>query len=281
MNFNFSLIIATINRSEELGLLLSSLKNQTYKNFQVIIVDQNLDNRIVSIISDYKDFLKIVHIKTNKKGVSNARNAGIELAEGDIITFPDDDCEYDTHILEKVNKFLDENSSLDGITLTSYEKGNTGKVARLSSKREYITKYNILNCVIEFGIFIKITSLKNLRFDENLGVGAPSPWWSDEGPDLIYRLIKEGCSFLYLPEIVIYHPNPVKKYDERSFQRSYRYGCGRGKFLKKHQYPFWFFSYICLKYIAGFVMSLFQFKLSKAKFYLYGLKGRITGYIND
>ena len=91
MNFNFSLIIATINRSEELGLLLSSLKNQTYKNFQVIIVDQNLDNRIVSIISDYKDFLKIVHIKTNKKGVSNARNAGIELAEGDIITFPDDD----------------------------------------------------------------------------------------------------------------------------------------------------------------------------------------------
>jgi glycosyltransferase involved in cell wall biosynthesis len=280
MNFTFSLIIPTINRSNELEVLLDSLRNQTYKNFEVIIVDQNQDNRILSIINDYTIFLKIVHKRTNKKGASSARNTGIELANGDVFTFPDDDCEYDTHILEKVNKFLNDNSSLDGITVTSHEKGSTGKVARLSRKQGFITKYNVLKCVIEFGIFIKRTSLKNVRFDENLGVGAPTPWWSDEGPDLIYRLIGEGCSILYLPEIVIFHPNPVKRYDEHSFQRSYRYGCGRGRFLKKHQYPFWFFSYICALYIAGFVMSLFQFKLSKAKYYLYGLKGRIEGYIN-
>lgn len=273
----FSLIVATLNRTQELNDLLVSLVNQTYKEFEVIIVDQNSDDRLKNIIDSYLNDLDIKHMKCQSKGASHARNQGINIAKGDILTFPDDDCEYPEDLLIRVDKEL-ENSSVSGISVSSHDKNGDDRIARFSKKTKTITKKNLFKTCIEFGVFIRKNCLNNIKFDENLGVGSPTMLWSDEGPDLLLQLINKGHTFCFVSDLYIYHPDPVKAYDEKSIIRSYRYGCGRGAYLRKHTYPVWFVIHVWLLYVAGIIIALLQLKPNKIKYYYRGLIGRITGY---
>lgn len=274
------MIVPTISRTKELVDLLESLANQSYKAFDVIVVDQNSDDRVQNIIKAFFSKLKITHIKIAQCGASRARNIGIERAQGSIITFPDDDCEYPADLLENVNKIMGKEIKYDGISLSSRDKSRIGSIARFDRKRKDISKYNILKCCIEFGIFIRRESLSNIRFDERLGVGASTPWWSDEGPDLLLRLINKNRHFLYVPELHIYHPNPVWRYDKKTAIRSRHYGCGRGQYLRKHNYPLWFVVYVWNLYLAGIVLGVLQLKPGKIRYYFRGLEGRILGFFN-
>ena len=68
-----SLIMPTINRHDELIIFLESLEKQTYKNFELIIVDQNLDGYIFDIIEDFQEKIDLKYkfrghfYLTNKK----------------------------------------------------------------------------------------------------------------------------------------------------------------------------------------------------------------------
>ena len=61
-----SLIMPTINVTDELELFLKSLKEQTYKEFELIAVDQNSDDRAYKILEKYEDDFEIKYMK--KKG---------------------------------------------------------------------------------------------------------------------------------------------------------------------------------------------------------------------
>ncbi len=273
----FSLIVATLDRTTEVDSLLTSLVNQTYQNFEVIIVNQNLDDRLDAIINSYSKTLKMTHTHCESKGASHARNHGIELVSGEIITFPDDDCEYPHDLLSNIYKEFD-NIDIAGISVSSHDKNGEKGIARFAKEKKIISKLNVYKTCVEFGIFIRNKCLTNVRFDEALGVGSPSMLWSDEGPDLLLSLINKGETFLFIPDISIYHPDPVKTYDEKSILRSYRYGCGRGAYLRKHNYPLWFVFYVWLLYAAGILIAAFQLNPNKIKYYYRGLVGRITGY---
>lgn len=274
----FSLVVATLNRTEELANLLESLIHQTYKNFEVIVVDQNDSGVLDEIVTVYSNRLAITRIHCESKGASHARNQGIAIAQGEIITFPDDDCEYPSDLLEKVCQEFAAND-VSGITLSSHDKEGDGRIARLATKRKYIHKYNLYKTCIEAAMFIYKSCLEDVRFDENLGVGSPTMLWSDEGPDFLLRLMLRGHRFLYAPALYIYHPDPVKLYDEKSIIRSYRYGCGRGAYLRKNSYPLWFVFYVWALYVAGIFIGVAQGKPNKSRYFFSGLKGRVKGYL--
>ena len=75
-----SLVCATRGRTAEVEHLLASLVAQCQTSMEVIIVDQNLDDRLVPIIDRVKDKLDINHIRMVPSGVSAARNAGFRAA---------------------------------------------------------------------------------------------------------------------------------------------------------------------------------------------------------
>ena len=118
---HFSLIVATLNRVNELDQLLASLERQTCRDFDVIVIDQNADNRLQPVLQRHSR-LSIEHLRS-EKGLSRARNVGLNVAKGDIISFPDDDCWYPDDLLATVAGWFDGNPDFD-VLFTATRTGN-------------------------------------------------------------------------------------------------------------------------------------------------------------
>ena len=90
-----SVIICTFNRAEMLKKALLSLQAQTLPaaEFEIIVVDNNsTDNTKVVVDEVAQTCPNLRYCKELKQGLSNARNAGLELAKGEFVAYTDDDC---------------------------------------------------------------------------------------------------------------------------------------------------------------------------------------------
>lgn len=89
-----SVIIPTSNRKELLRLVLMSLHVQTNKDFEVVIVDDGSTDGTAELAREWEERLSISYVYMDKvagTGAARARNAGVELAQGEVILFIDSD----------------------------------------------------------------------------------------------------------------------------------------------------------------------------------------------
>src|SRR5882757_1707611 len=93
----FSLIVPTLGRTKEVDELFASL------------VDQNEDERIVPLVEALPAGISVRHLRLREKNPSAARNAGLAVSSGAIVAFPDDDCWYPPHLLDRVDAWFREN----------------------------------------------------------------------------------------------------------------------------------------------------------------------------
>ena len=96
-----SIIIPAYNIENYIAKCLDSLLNQTYRNLEIIVVDDGSSDDTGKVIDDYSskyDNIKVIHKKN--AGVSSARNSGIEVASGDYIGFVDGDDTVDENMFE-------------------------------------------------------------------------------------------------------------------------------------------------------------------------------------
>lgn len=103
MNKLVSVIIPTYNRELSIGRAIESVLNQTYKNIEIIIVDDNSNDNTYDIVRQFcskYDFIKYIKHKQNKGG-SGARNTGSKEAKGEFLAFLDSDDEWINTKLEK------------------------------------------------------------------------------------------------------------------------------------------------------------------------------------
>ena len=104
-SMKISFIVATLGE-RDISPLLSSLENQIFKDFEVIIIDQSKDQKMHDFISLYKNTININYIHSSILGISLNRNLGIQQARGEILAFPDDDCEYPVNMINKITLFF-------------------------------------------------------------------------------------------------------------------------------------------------------------------------------
>jgi glycosyltransferase involved in cell wall biosynthesis len=262
----------TLGRKEEVILFLTKITEQAYRNFQLILVDQNNDNYIFDLYLQYKDKIDLKYIHSDKKGLSLNRNIGLENCDGDIIAFPDDDCEYEPNTLERVFRFFTANPNYVFYTCNTKDRNSKNKI--LQSKRENtdISIYNIMRTGISFTIFVLADRIKAFRFDEQLGVGAE--YGSGEESDLLLYLLKNNNRGLYNADTYIYHPYKV---DDAA--RSFPYGKGFGALYKKAitTYKFYvlfpIFFYLLIK--QAFMICLHPSEKGR----IASMKGRLYGFI--
>lgn len=117
-----SVIIPTYNRRDTLGRAIDSVLNQTYKEFEIIIVDDcSSDGTYEYISKRYGDDNRIVYIKNDSNiGQSASRNTGAAYADGYFVAFLDDDDEWLPDKLEKQIRTLWESGKDVGFVYSSF-----------------------------------------------------------------------------------------------------------------------------------------------------------------
>jgi glycosyltransferase involved in cell wall biosynthesis/GT2 family glycosyltransferase len=101
----FSVVVPTYERHAHLPRLLDCLATQTFRDFEVILIDQSAAPWNVP---DTYSALDIVYEHTDLKGTSRARNLGAWLAAGDVIAFTDDDCQPEPEWLQNATRYFDQ-----------------------------------------------------------------------------------------------------------------------------------------------------------------------------
>ena len=104
----YSVVIPVYNRPNEVDELLDSLSNQTYKNFEVIIVEDGSTHKCDEVVAKYQGRISIDYFFKENSGQGFSRNYGFEKAKGDYFIVFDSDCLIPADYFEKVNQFLDE-----------------------------------------------------------------------------------------------------------------------------------------------------------------------------
>ncbi len=119
-----SVIVPVYRVEEYLERCVESILSQTYENLEVILVDDGSPDRCPAICDAYvgKDArVKVIH--QENKGLSGARNAGIELAAGEYLAFVDSDDYVSPHFIEGLYELLQETGCGIGQCRFSYVKG--------------------------------------------------------------------------------------------------------------------------------------------------------------
>ena len=117
-----SVIIPTYNRAHLIGKAIQSVLNQTYQDFEVIVVDDGSTDNTEEVIKEFqKKDKRIKYIKHEKnKGYPKALNTGIKAAKGEYIAFQDDDDEWLTEKLEKQMKVFENAPAKVGVVYTGF-----------------------------------------------------------------------------------------------------------------------------------------------------------------
>ncbi len=135
-----SIIVPSFNEEKNIARCLESILNQTFSDFEVLCVDDNSEDSTFKIISKYSEKdSRIKPLRNPGKGVSSARNFGIENANGNYIGFVDSDDFIQPQMYEFLLKAIKENDCK--ISVCRYEKTSEFKVKNFN--------YNCRECFSE------------------------------------------------------------------------------------------------------------------------------------
>jgi glycosyltransferase involved in cell wall biosynthesis len=268
---SFDLIVATVDRVEQLERRFASLDRQTHRRFRLLLIDQNEDDRLDQLLGDHSA-LDVQRLRS-ARGLSRARNAALPRVAADIVAFPDDDCTYPPDLLERVARRFAEDGRLDGLTGRAADvHGHSSPSWENAAAR--LTRDNLWNRAISFTIFLRSSVLEGVgAFDEQLGLGSQMPWSSGEEIEYLVRAVDDGRRIEYDPELVVLH-------DDKISPRAVggRDGASIGYILRKHRYPIATVGKMLIRPLGGALVALARGDLERAAFHVATLRGRVRGY---
>ena len=196
-----SVIIPTYNRADAIGQAIKSVLNQTYRNFEIVIIDDSSDDETENVVKSFNDErIKYIHNKA-KTNLPTARNQGVRESNLDskYIAFLDDDDEWLPQFLEQTVKVLEEKKDSVMVITHAEMRSKSGEAlgeARCNYPHEFWEQPIGSGCLIRKEIFMK----ENLWYDERKVF---------EDLDFGVRVLKEH-KWKCLPEVLrIYYPYPL------------------------------------------------------------------------
>jgi len=167
---NVSIILPTYNRAPTLSRAIDSVLKQTYKDFELIIIDDGSVDKTKDIVANYLSDPRIKYLHQENAGASAARNRGIQVSTGDLIAFQDSDDEWmpdKLHTQVQVFEKNDDSLSLvygdmlrvepDGKISTSYAPDvNNGDLFNADTLEYKVFGIGIQSCLIRKKYLIEV-----------------------------------------------------------------------------------------------------------------------------
>lgn len=227
-----SLVVATLGTTDVLKLLLESLTAlEQAPSVEVIIVDQNGDDRLDPVIRHFTSRLKLLHEKVAFKGASLARNHGASLARGKWLGFPDDDCQLRPDALQRMHEAA-QTTGLPVVTGRTIDATGEVSVLRWGNVAERFDRWTMFRCVTECTLFVERQLFTSVGgFDPSFGPGAPYP--AAEGIDLVNRLLGKAGHGYFSPAIEFVHASKIPPWNDWAVERFGHHAIGDGALIAK------------------------------------------------
>lgn len=148
-----SVIVPIYNVEKYLPRCIDSILNQTYKNLEIILVDDESPDACGSICDDYAskdERIKVIHQKN--RGLSGARNAGIDIAQGEYIAFVDSDDYIEPTMYETLYHDIKKHNAGISICNRYYEFEDGRRVERYKLDNE-VKVYSGKDAIVEMNNF--------------------------------------------------------------------------------------------------------------------------------
>ena len=213
----FSIIVPTYNREKYIIKCIDSVLDQTYDNFEVIIIDDGSTDNTENLVKKYQD-KRIKYFKNENHGIGYSRNFGINKAKGDYIFFLDSDDYLEENMLEEVLNNIKNHDILIFNYKEIYEVDNHILLNGFDEFSDYtLEKHPELINKINLGPCNKVFSTKLFKDKENR---FPEDIKYEDFP-LIIKLFKEAekiksCG-LYLTNVAVHKGGETLTVDERVF----------------------------------------------------------------
>lgn len=192
-----SVIIPAYNIEDYIGRCLDSVISQTYKNLEIIVVDDGSGDCTAKILDDYKEKdcrIKVIHKKNS--GVSSARNKGLDIASGDYIGFVDGDDLVDVNLYETLVKLIEEGADIAHCGYQMVFPNRVDYYYNTGKKKIQTTKEGLKDLLsgemIEPALYNKLYRkelFNNIRLNENLKI--------NEDLEINYKLFKKSKKSIY------------------------------------------------------------------------------------
>lgn len=274
-HIKYSLLIATLNRKKLLRRCLDSLYNQTYKNYEIIIVDQSDE---IDCELEQESRVKYIHI--SERGLSHSRNVGLSVVAGDYVCLIDDDAVYDKNYLEAANDYLVNSKKNIGIISGRGRDPETGNYLLPSMKDDQIRilGWRQLFSYCMSAIMVIKREILIEGFDTDFGIGAK--YGAAEDTDILIRTFLRHYTVVYNPKMNLFHKSGSN--NDVDLDKVYKYSIGIGAIFKKY-----YLSHSKILFLSLFLYSFSRsivgclaYILGKRKYIrsYYAIRGKIRGF---
>jgi glycosyltransferase involved in cell wall biosynthesis len=186
-----SIVTVVYNGENTLERTIISVINQTYKNIEYIIIDGGSIDNTLSIVNKYKHHISTI-ISEKDKGIYDAMNKGISLANGSLVGIINSDDWYEIDAVEKIVSSFLSNTNFDvyyGVLRFLALDGNTSAIQGISHENLKNSMISHPTCFVQLN-----TYRKHGIFNTNYRIAADY--------EFILRIYLKGCNFYFIEEIL-------------------------------------------------------------------------------
>lgn len=207
-----TVIIPTFNEEKVIGECLASLAKQTWKDMEIIVVDDGSTDKSTEVVSTTHYSLLTIHLlQQQHKGPGEARNLGAKLAKGEILVFVDADMTFDSDFIEKLVEPIMEGKAKGTFSKEEYVSNpenlwaicwgqNEGWEKGRRHPKNYPDKQKVFRAILR-SEFLKVKGFTPIGYTDDwtladkLGyeaVNAPGAKFYHKNPETLQEVIKQA-----------------------------------------------------------------------------------------
>jgi len=198
----FSVIMPVYNDEKYVGKAIESVLQQTYRSFELIIVDDGSTDGTPDVLAEFEGNPKVKIIRQENGGTAVARNTGLRYARGEYIAFLDSDDFYTPDRLEVINRYIEKHRSGINCFATDVAVWNGKKIVKYFSDGK-ICQLLKRGCTWENGMIFGSVVINAKVFSE---IGAFNEKYRIlEDREMHYRLLANGYEIPFLKHCGYYY----------------------------------------------------------------------------
>lgn len=279
------MVVPVFNRPDEVAELLESLTRQTYRDFEVIVVEDGSTARCDQVVDAFRDRMQVTYVFKPNSGPGPSRNVGFTQAKGEYMVLFDSDCLLPPHYFQSVHDFLSTHTvDVWGGPDRGHENFTPLQQAMGYTMASVLTTGGIRGGKKHVGVFQPRSFNMGLSRQVVKATGGFAFDRLAEDIELSIRIRKAGFITALIPEAFVYHKRRTTL--KQFYRQVYHFGKGRvlvgrahpGEVKLAHWFPtvfvaggifvvvlWWAFPVVCLlgagffgTYLAAIGMDAYQ-----------------------